>query len=46
MAWQLTVQTCEPQQSDGEVLVMSGKVFVAGENVTPEYMAYLSSTLR
>ena len=25
---------------------MSGKVFVAGEKVTPEYMAYLSSTLR
>ena len=97
MAWQLNVQTCEPQdstkqlralspaqvfrlalaqgqgasagraaqclvraslreaepdhtdwliESGGEALVMSGKVFVAGEKVTPEYMAYLSSTLR
>ena len=33
-------------ESGGEALVMSGKVFVAGEKVTPEYMARLSSTLR
>ena len=97
MAWQLNVQTCEPQgranqlralpstqvfrlalaqgqgasagraaqclvraslreaepdhtdwliESGGKALVMSGKVCVAGKKVTPEYMAYLSSTLR
>ena len=97
MAWQLNVQTCEPQgranqlralpstqvfrlalaqgqgasagraaqclvraslreaepdhtdwliESGGEALVRSGKVCVAGEKVTPEYMARLSSTLR